>query len=237
MNYLNIASYKFIALTPDKLADLQASFKKQARGLNLYGTILLSPEGINLMLAGSPDAIKIFQDYLNTIPEFLDLIYKENFSEIKPFRKLLIKIKQEIIAFKIPSIDPVNHTAPYINASELQALLKDKAANSDNIVLLDTRNTYEIDCGTFLNAQHLNIEQFSDFPEAAKKLDPDLKNKTVITFCTGGIRCEKAALLLQEYGFKDVYQLQGGILEYFNQCGSDEFYQGKCYVFDERTAV
>lgn len=228
MTFLNIAAYKFVSL--DNLPSLQQDIKTAAR--NLCGTVLLSPEGINIMLAGSPEDIRNFQTYLKTKPELSDLYYKESECELKPFKRLLIKIKKEIIAFGIPSVDPIHEKAPYITAQEL----KQKLDNHEDIYILDTRNDYEIAEGKFENAQDLNIHHFRDFPEAAKNLPEALKNKTVVTYCTGGIRCEKAALLLQQYGFKDVYQLENGILEYFLQCG-DAHYEGKCYVFDERVSL
>ncbi|MDX2164828.1 MAG: rhodanese-like domain-containing protein [Gammaproteobacteria bacterium] len=228
MTFLNIAAYKFISL--DNLPSLQQDIKSAAR--DLCGTVLLSPEGINIMLAGPTDAVRAFQAHLKTNPLFSDLYYKESVCEHKPFKRLLIKIKKEIIAFGIPSVNPVHTKAPYIKAQEL----KQKLDNHENIYILDTRNDYEISEGKFENSHHLNIHHFRDFPTAAKSLPEDLKDKTVVTVCTGGIRCEKAAVLLQQYGFKDVYQLENGILEYFHQCGNAH-YEGKCYVFDERVVV
>ncbi len=228
MTFLNIAAYKFVSL--DALPTLQQDIKFAAR--DLCGTVLLSTEGINIMLAGPTESVREFQAYLKTKPEFSDLYYKESLCELKPFKKLLVKIKKEIIAFGIPSVDPVHQKAPYITAQQL----KQKLDNHENIYILDTRNDYEISEGKFENSQHLNIQHFRDFPTAAKNLPEELKNKTVVTVCTGGIRCEKAAVLLQQYGFKDVYQLENGILEYFQQCGNAH-YEGKCFVFDERTSV
>jgi UPF0176 protein len=228
MTFLNIAAYKFVSL--DNLAGLQQELKAAAQ--NCFGTILISPEGINIMLAGEHEPIRAFQAYLKTDSRFSDLHYKENESDSKPFRRFWVKIKKEIIAFGISSINPVENTAPYIKPIELKQRLDAR----EDIYLLDTRNNYEITEGTFTNAQQLNIQHFRDFPEAAKNLTENLKNKTIVTFCTGGIRCEKAALLLQQYGFKQVYQLENGILEYMKECGNAH-YDGKCYVFDERVAI
>jgi UPF0176 protein len=228
MTFLNIAAYKFLSL--DNLASLQQELKSAA--LNCFGTILISPEGINIMLAGEPDSIRAFQAYLKIDSRFSDLHYKESESDLKPFRRFWVKIKKEIIAFGIPSINPVEHKAPYIKPAEL----KQRLDAQEEIIILDTRNDYEIVEGTFENAQQLNISNFRYFPEAAKSLPENLKNKTIVTVCTGGIRCEKAALLLQQYGFKNVYQLENGILEYLQQCGT-EHYNGKCFVFDERVAI
>lgn len=228
MKFLNIAAYKFVSL--DNLANLQQDLKAAAK--DLYGTILISPEGINIMLAGEHAPIRAFQAYLKTDSRFSDLHYKESESDLKPFKRFWVKIKKEIIAFGVPTINPVINKAPYIKPKEL----KQRLDNHEEIIILDTRNDYEIAEGAFENTQHLNIQHFRDFPKAAENLAPELKNKTIVTVCTGGIRCEKAALLLQEYGFKNVYQLENGILEYFQQCGTAH-YSGKCFVFDERVSI
>jgi len=228
MKFLNIAAYKFVSL--DNLASLQQDLKTAAQ--DLFGTILISPEGINIMLAGEHAPVRAFQDYLKTDSRFADLYYKESEADTKPFRRFWVKIKKEIIAFGIPTIDPANHKAPYIKPQELKTRLD----NQEDIYILDTRNDYEITEGAFENTHQLNIQHFRDFPKAAQNLDPELKNKTIVTVCTGGIRCEKAALLLQQYGFKKVYQLENGILEYFKECGTAH-YDGKCFVFDERVAI
>lgn len=227
MTFLNIAAYKFIEL--HDVDSLKSAL--EIHTADLCGTILLSPEGINIMLAGDPTHIRHFQATLQQDARFSDLHYKEHLSDIKPFQRLKIKLKKEIIAFGIASVNPIQEKAPYIKPKEL----KDWLENQKDFVLLDTRNEYEVAEGTFQNATHININHFRDFSKAVETLSA-LKNKTIVTFCTGGIRCEKAALLLQQQGFSDVYQLEGGILEYFNQCG-DAFYDGKCYVFDERITI
>ena len=231
MNFLNIAAYKFINLT--ELPALRIALKAFAQSCELLGTILLSKEGINIMLAGTPDKINLFKQFLNKYAYFKNLHYKESRSPEQTYRRLLVKVKKEIIAFGKESIQPARQKAPYIKPAELKKLL-DHAA--ENIVLLDTRNHYEIKLGTFEKAVDLNIAHFREFPAAVKKLPPALKNKTIITFCTGGIRCEKAALLLQEEGFTNVYQLEGGILDYFSEC-KNSHYNGECFVFDRRVAV
>jgi len=228
MTFLNIAAYKFISL--DNLPSLQQDLK--AAAVNLFGTILISPEGINIMLAGEHAPIRAFQNFLKADSRFADLHYKESESAQKPFRRFWVKIKKEIIAFGIPSVNPIHEKAPYIKARDL----KQKLDNHQDIYILDTRNDYEITEGAFKNSHQLNIQHFRNFPIAAKNLPEALKNKTIVTVCTGGIRCEKAAVLLQQYGFKDVYQLENGILEYFKECGNAH-YDGKCYVFDERVAL
>lgn len=230
MTLLNIAAYKFIRL--DNLAELKSALYNLAQDNNILGTILLSREGINLMLTGLSEDIQVFKDYLKSDSRFSDLHYKESHPEEQTYNRLLVKIKKEIIAFGVDSIDPVHQQAAYIKPAELKQWLDEKR----EFVFLDTRNIYEIESGTFEEASHLNIENFRHFPAAAKNLDDTLKEKTVVTFCTGGIRCEKAALLLQQYGFKDVYQLEGGILDYFAECGNAH-YQGDCFVFDKRRGL
>ncbi len=228
--HLHIAAYKFVALS--ELPTLRTVLKARAQENDLLGTILLSPEGINVMLAGTPEKINAFQRFLKSDPRFSDLNYKESYTEKKTYGKLLVKIKKEIIAFDMPNIHPDSQPAPSISPEQLKQLLDNHA----EIVLLDARNDYEIAAGTFDNALDLNIQHFKQFPKALEKLDPKLKEKTIVTFCTGGIRCEKSAIYMQHRGYQQVYQLEGGILNYFKVTGG-AYYHGNCYVFDERTAI
>jgi len=230
MNYLNIAAYKFITLT--ELPTLRTVLKSRASENCLKGTILLSNEGINIMLAGLSEQIAAFKQFLEKDSRLSDLSYKESFSNEITYNRLLVKIKKEIISFNIENIDPAKTPAPYIESKALKLLL-DK---ENDVILLDTRNDYEVVEGSFENAAHLNIQHFTQFPAAIEQLDSSLKEKTIITFCTGGIRCEKAAVYMLQQGFKNVYQLKGGILEYFKECGSAHF-QGQCFVFDKRIKV
>lgn len=230
MTFLNIAAYKFVTLT--ELPTLRTVLKARAAENDLCGTILLSTEGINLSLAGHPEKIDCFRDFLKKDMRFNDLEYKESVSSHKTYNRLLVKIKKEIIAFSVEGIDPEHHTAPYMEPETLKQLLD----NQSDIILLDTRNQYEIHDGTFDNAMELDIQNFKQFPDAIKNLDPALKDKTIVTFCTGGIRCEKAAPFMQQQGFKNIYQLKGGILNYFLKCGSAH-YHGDCFVFDQRQGV
>lgn len=226
----NLAAYKFV-----HLADLpawQQRLRAACEANGLKGTILLGTEGINLMLAGSAEGAQQFQQILQNLPEFRDMEFKLSYSETVPFRRLLVKIKREIISFRVSSVDPIQEVAPYIEAKKLKEWLD----AGKPVTLLDTRNVCEIAAGTFENAIDLGIEKFGDFPEAIKKLPAQLKQQPVVTFCTGGIRCEKAAVYLQQQGFEQVYQLHGGILQYFIECGG-EHYLGKCFVFDERVAI
>lgn len=230
MNILNIAAYRFVTLT--ELPTLRSALKTRCVSSQLRGTILVSAEGINLMLSGPVENINAFQDYLERDSRFSQLHYKTSYSDDYTFKKLFVKIKNEIITLGLPEINPEKTQAPYVKPEELKQWLDEHR----DIVLLDTRNDYEVDAGTFTDAKQLHIRNFRDFPQAATTLDDNLKEKTVVTFCTGGIRCEKAALVLQQQGFKNVYQLEGGILDYFTACGNAH-YQGSCFVFDERITV
>lgn len=225
---INISAYKFIKLSNLEVHRLH--LKARATELGLRGSILLSTEGINLFLAGpQPSIVEIQQELTAT---FKITRYKESISEKIPFKRLLVKIKKEIIAMdKI--IDADLPPAPYVTPTTLKQWLDE----GRNIVLLDTRNDYEVRLGKFNNAIELNLQHFRNFPKAIEEqLDPAAKKATVVTYCTGGIRCEKAALAMQEAGFEDVYQLEDGILGYFEMCG-DAHYTGECFVFDQRVSV
>ncbi len=232
MHYLNLATYKFIDIPADTLPDLQQQLQQQLSELEIKGTVLLSSEGINIFVAGSPTAIHTFVSALNQHTLFADMDCKYSQSSQIPFKRLRVMIKKEIITLKQPRVKPQRHTAPYIEPQQL----KQWYAEKKDILVLDARNHYEVAVGTFENAQHLAIENFSDFPKAIAALPEDAKHKPVVTFCTGGIRCEKAAEYLQQQGFQQVLQLRGGILNYFAQCGG-EYFNGDCFVFDERGAV
>ncbi len=229
-NVVNIAAYLFVPL--DEPDELRPVLREEAAALNLKGTILLASEGINLFLAGSREAIDTFLVQLRARPAFATLETKESFSEAQPFRKLLVKLKKEIIPLGRPDVDPARHPAPRVTAKELKRWLDE----GRDVVLLDTRNQFEVDHGTFRGAVDMHLKEFRSFPAHAEKLDPALKDKTIVTFCTGGIRCEKAAPLMIQNGFSKVYQLDGGILKYFEEVGSSHF-DGNCYVFDERRAL
>jgi UPF0176 protein len=230
MQFLNLAGYKFVKL--DGLAELRAGLRQRCQDLGLKGTILISPEGINAFVAGPEGEIAEFKGWLRADARFADLRFKESRSAGQPFRRMLVKIKAEIITLRVPGLDPAANPAPALAPVELKRWLDE----GREVVLLDTRNAFEVEAGTFRNALHLDLKAFGQFPRAADGLDPSLKDKTIVTFCTGGIRCEKAAPLLVGKGFRDVYQLQGGILQYFEDCGAAHF-DGRCFVFDERNTL
>lgn len=228
----NIAAYKFVEIADTEV--LQAHLKSVCAQLELKGTILLANEGINLFLAGQSDAIAEFLSTLRADARFRDIEVKLSQSESVPFRKMLVKIKPEIITMKIPTIRPAEQRAPAISAQLLKKWL-DQGYDDQGlpVVLLDTRNRFEIEEGTFQGAIEFGVDKFSEFPDAVKAHQNDLKGKRVVTFCTGGIRCEKAAIFMQNAGIQNVTQLDGGILKYFEEVGQDH-YSGECFVFDDR---
>jgi UPF0176 protein len=232
---LNIAAYKFVTLSD--LPALQADLRALCESHALKGTILLAHEGINLFMAGDEAAIRAFLIELRQRTAFTDLTVKESWSDTQPFGKLLVKLKKEIIPLGRPDIDPAREPAPRVTPAELKRWLdQGHDDRGREVVLLDTRNTYEVERGTFAGAVDMQLDIFRNFGDRLATLDPALKQKTVVSFCTGGIRCEKAAPLMLKEGFRDVYQLDGGILKYFEDCGSAHFV-GDCYVFDERVAL
>ena len=227
---LNIATYRFVAI--DDTAVLKAALLPRAQALGLKGTILLAPEGINAFLAGAETAVRSFVAWLDDDARFHALNIKESWSDTVPFARLKIKLKQEIVTFRQSGLNPASNPAPAMSAAELKRRLD----AGDDIVLLDTRNDVEVAKGTFKNAVFWGNKNFTEFADAARDHIDELRDKTVVSFCTGGIRCEKAAPFLQSLGAKNVYQLQGGILRYFEEIGHDHF-NGDCFVFDERAAL
>ena len=229
MEIVNLAFYKFVEL--DGLAELRADYKEFCLAQQLKGTILFAREGINTIIAGTRGAIDALRAKLDADPRFADLPYKESLSDHQPFTRMLVKIKKEIVAFGI-EVNPAAHRAPSVTPKQLKQWLDE----GRDIVLLDTRNDYECLTGKFRGAQELDIRTFRTFPEKVKELLPRWKDKTIVSYCTGGIRCEKAAPYMRQVGFEDVYQLDGGILKYFEEVGGAH-YDGECFVFDYRIGV
>jgi len=232
---VNIAAYKFVSL--DALPELRERLLAEAGAAGLKGTILLAGEGINLFLAGAAGGIDTFLLGLRADARFADLEVKFSHSNDVPFRKLLVKIKREIIRMNHPAIRPAAGRAPGVDAHTLARWL-DAGVDDDGrpVVMLDTRNAFEVDEGTFKNAIDWRIDRFTQFPAAVEANRAQLAGKTVVSFCTGGIRCEKAAIFMNEAGIENVYQLDGGILKYFEETGGSG-YEGKCFVFDERVSL
>jgi len=227
---VNISAYQFVPLT--NLPVLREHLLSKCKALKLRGTILLSTEGINLFVAGEREAIDSLLREVRSVPGLEQFTPKLSLSDEQPFNRMLVRIKKEIIAFGVPGINPAERTSPKLSAEELKRWLDEGRP----ITLLDTRNEYEVKAGTFQNALTLGIDHFRDFPAAVAKLPDDLKRSPIVMFCTGGIRCEKAGPYMEREGFEQVYQLEGGILKYFEQCGG-EHYTGDCFVFDRRVGV
>lgn len=231
---LNVSAYLFTRI--DDPAALRVTLRERALAATLRGTILLADEGINLFLAGETDALRGFVDELRVDPRFAALETKDSWSDAVPFGKLLVKVKREIIRMDRPEVRPQDGRAPAVSPDTLRRWL-DRGADDEGreVVLVDTRNAFEVDYGTFAGAKDWRIERFTQFPDAASSHRDELAGKTVVSFCTGGIRCEKAALYLRDEGV-DAYQLDGGILGWFAAQG-DAHWQGDCFVFDGREAL
>jgi UPF0176 protein len=232
MQFVNIAGYKFLNLA--NLDNLKGDFTVQCTTLGLKGTILLSTEGINVFLCGSREGIDSFYEWIAA--RAIEINFKESISTNSPFKKMSVKIKSSIIPLDLKdpaiTIDPQNKPAPQISAQQFKQWLDQEKP----MVILDARNDYEVRLGKFKNAVHLPVQHFRHFEDAIAQLPNEYKNRPIVTYCTGGIRCEKAAPLLIEKGFHEVYQLEGGILQYLEECGGSH-YEGECFVFDKRIAV
>ena len=226
----NIAAYRFAELTD--LKSLRQRLLSLCRGWGLKGTILISTEGINLFVAGGSGEIDLLLAELRSISGLEDLTVKVSESDRQPFSRMLVRIKKEIIAFGVDGINPARRTSPKLPAATLKQWLDE----GRRITLLDTRNDYEIKLGTFRGALPAGIDHFRDFPQAVDRLPESLKDEPVVMFCTGGIRCEKAGPYMEREGFRQIYQLDGGILKYFEECGGAH-YDGECFVFDQRVGV
>ncbi len=230
MLFTNIAAYQFTPLTD--LKPLRERLAEQCRVWELKGTILLSTEGVNLFVAGKEREIQLLLEALRAIPGLENLQPKVSESVELPFSRMLVRIKKEIIAFGIAGVEPARRTSPKLSAQTLKQWLDEGRP----LTLLDTRNDYEVKLGTFQSAQTLGIDHFRQFPAALDTIPKELKKQPVVIFCTGGIRCEKAGPYMEMQGFEHVYQLDGGILKYFEECGSSH-YNGECFVFDQRVGV
>lgn len=244
MEIINIAAYKFVEVPAP--IEWRVILKERSEELGLMGSILLATEGINLFMAGERASIDAFLQFLRHDPafenSFADIPVKESMTNHQPFRRMVVRVKSEIIRMRHPMICPdKTERAPAVDPSTLKRWL-DQGHDDDGreVVLLDTRNDYEVGIGTFEHSVNFGIDCFSEFPEAALSTTSDtaekLEGKTIVSFCTGGIRCEKAALFLREAKFEHVYQLDGGILRYFEEVGGAHW-QGECFVFDRRVAL
>ncbi len=232
----NIAAYHFTEVAdPSALAD---AVREQAERQGLLGSVLVAGEGINLFLAGEPGGIEAFLSWLRIDPRFAAIQVKHSDSATRPFARLKVKLKQEIISFRREGAVPLaRERAPAVAPTDLARWITQGTDDTGRrLVLLDTRNREEIAHGTFEHALTLPIDKFTDLPGALEPHRAALADATVVSFCTGGIRCEKAALWMRDSGMDNVLQLEGGILGYFEQVGALG-YEGGCFVFDERVAL
>jgi UPF0176 protein len=223
--------YKFIQL-PD-FTQMRHPLLEFCQEQDIKGTILLAPEGINGTVAGSGDRIQDLLAFLRADSRLADLEYKESSAQKPPFERLKVKLKKEIVTLGLPEVNPGKKTGIYVSPQDWNQIISDP-----EVTVIDTRNHYEVNIGTFKGSVNPNTEAFSDFPEYVhQELDPE-KHRKVAMFCTGGIRCEKASAYMLSQGFSEVYHLQGGILKYLEDVPSEEsMWEGECFVFDERVAV
>ena len=234
--FLNLSAYAFVAL--DRLPERRDALAQIARACGLKGTVLLAEEGINLFVAGAEAGARAWLAALRREPRLAALDAKESWSDTRPFRHLRVKIKREIIRMNQAQVRPAEGRAPAIDGATLKRWLD--AGHDDagrELVLLDARNGFEVDAGSFEGAIDWRLTKFSDFPSALAAHRAELEGRTVVSYCTGGIRCEKAALAMQGAGLSHVYQLDGGVLRYFEQLSDAPHWQGRCFVFDSRETL
>ena len=228
--FLNIAGYKFEQI--DSLDTLIPEFQKKCDELELKGSVYLSPKGINFSISGTEENIGKYINFMESDSRFLNIPLKRTYSETQPFRRMKVRLKKEIISLGRDDIDPRELTGEYVTPQELLSMYE----NCDDVVVLDTRNEYETRVGLFENAVDLQLDTFRDFPKAIEQLPEEYKDKQIVMYCTGGIRCEKASAVMLKAGFTDVKQLEGGVLDYFKETGG-KYWNGDCFVFDERVAL
>ena len=234
---LNLAGYRFVPL--DDLAALRQRLFDAAQAAGLKGTVLLAAEGINLCLAGPADGAEQWLNTLRTDTRFAGVEVKRSWSAQLPFKRLKVKVKREIIRMDQPTIAPAAGRAPAVDAATLARWITQRRCDAGRpLKLLDTRNDFEVDAGAFDGAVDWRLQRFSDFPAALAAYRSEFDGHTVVSYCTGGIRCEKAALVMQGLGLDHSYQLDGGILKYFEAtAGQAPGWQGRCFVFDERAGL
>ncbi|MAK90202.1 MAG: hypothetical protein CMI13_03060 [Oleibacter sp.] len=225
------AMYKFVTLSDFEA--LREPLYQEMKRLDVRGTLLLASEGINGTVAATREGIDGLLNYLKNDPRLADISYKESYDAENPFYRTKVKLKKEIVTMGVEGIDPKRVVGTYVKPADWNALISDP-----DVVLVDTRNDYEVDIGTFKGALDPRTKTFREFPQYVKdNLDP-AKNKKVAMFCTGGIRCEKSTAYLKEQGFDEVYHLEGGILKYLEEVPQEEsMWEGECFVFDNRVAV
>lgn len=225
------ALYKFVRL--DNFESLKAPLLEKLEQQGVRGTLLLAAEGINGTIAGTPEAIAAVLNYLKSDPRLADIVHKESYDEEIPFARTKVKLKKEIVTMGVEGIDPRQVVGTYVEPKDWNDLI-----SREDVLLVDTRNDYEVGIGTFKNAINPETGSFREFPDYVEKNLDQNRHKKVAMFCTGGIRCEKSTAYLKEQGFEEVYHLKGGILKYLEDVEEqDSLWEGECFVFDSRVAV
>ncbi len=233
--FLNLSGYLFVDLPVNDLVAIRSELLATCRQLGVRGTILLSPEGVNVMLCGLEAEARSAAASIRTVPSFASIWLKESWSESITFSRMLVKIKHEIIPVGDSSIRPAHRTGRYLEPESLRTWYDE----GRDFTIIDTRNDYEVEIGSFENAVDLELSNFRTIASKLEELaerDPSLLDRPVVTFCTGGVRCEKVTPIMMKIGFRDVYQLEGGIINYFERVGGAH-YSGECFVFDKRVAI
>jgi UPF0176 protein len=227
-----IAAFYHFTELPD-YESLQNPLKEFCNAHQLKGTILLAKEGINSTIAGSRDAIDAVLAYLREDPRLQNLEHKESYCQGVPFQRMKVRLKKEIVTLGVPDIDPRYRVGTYVEPKDWNELIADP-----DVIVIDTRNIYEVEFGTFKGAINPNLETFGEFPQyVQEQLNPE-KHQKVAMFCTGGIRCEKASAYMLSQGFSEVYHLKGGILKYIEEVPAEEsVWEGECFVFDDRVSI
>ena len=229
--YIITSFYKFVPL--DDFEEMKPSLLQAMKDNHILGTIILASEGINGGFAGLPEDVAQFYQYIKSEPRFSDIWFKEHEDDRMPFEKAKVKLRKEIVTLGIPNLSPAQSTGHRVLPEDWNRLISDPT-----VVVVDTRNTYEVELGSFKNALNPNTENFRDFPEYVATHLLDKKDKKIAMFCTGGVRCEKSTAYLQQLGFREVYQLEGGVLNYLQKIPKEQsLWEGSCFVFDERIQV
>jgi UPF0176 protein len=230
-NYLTAALYKFVSL-PDYAA-LQQPLLEKCQSLGIKGTLLLAEEGINGTVAGLPDNIRALLAYLRSDPRLATLEHKESWASEMPFYRMKVRLKKEIVKLGVPGVDPNKMAGKYVKPQDWNALISDP-----NVVVIDTRNDYEVGIGTFQGAINPHTRAFTELPQWVDEHKDVLDKPKIAMFCTGGIRCEKSTAFMRSLGYEEVYHLEGGILKYLETVPEEQsLWQGECFVFDERVSV
>ena len=231
MTYCVAALYHFTRLADYE--QLKAPLQDMCDLLGIKGTLLLAYEGINGTVAGTDKAISALLEYLRADPRLAALEHKESRSEDMPFYRMKVRLKREIVTMGVDGVDPNEVVGTYVDPKDWNALITDP-----DVILIDTRNDYEVEIGTFKGALNPDTQTFREFPQWVEDNRENLKKPKVAMFCTGGIRCEKASSFMKQNGFDDVYHLKGGILKYLEtQHEKESIWEGDCFVFDQRVAV